>query len=357
MADPPSIRRPSPLGSTFARYVEARPAGVSGVAAGDHYHAVFRDGLDAASMSPEPEDVLVSDSPEGPVRKFLLPVDGAERVPGPLHTESVVIPMRNRRGVTHSLCVSSQVGCAMGCGFCETAQMGLVRSLTIGEIVRQWHAATFHLQARVKNVVFMGMGEPLDNLEGVLGAIEVLTDHHGPAIPMSNVTVSTVGHERGLVALRERVTRHGWRRLNLAVSINAPNDEIRSALMPVNRSLPLERLVGMLRAWPSAPNRAICAEYVLIPGVNDEPGHADELAALLRGLRCCVNVIPYNPRRDSPWPAPSEASVERFLARLMERGQFCKRRKTKGRASMAACGQLGAARIRGRRLVELTTPG
>ncbi|MEM7623839.1 MAG: radical SAM protein, partial [Planctomycetota bacterium] len=146
-----------------------------------------------------------------------------------LDIESVIIPMRGRTGTrTSTLCVSSQVGCAMKCGFCETAQMGLIRSLSAEEIVGQWFAATHLKETRIDNIVFMGMGEPMDNADEVIRAISVLTDHNGPAVPMANITVSTVGRIDGLERLGEVIRRPGWHRLGLAVSINAPNDEIRS---------------------------------------------------------------------------------------------------------------------------------
>ena len=353
----------SPLGWTHAAFVEAaRDRGERPGAASGRYAEFYREGRGDPAPTP-PHRVLESDSPEGVVRKFLLRVPGAPVRPGSralpvlgeqdLETESVVIPMQTRSGDrTFTLCVSSQVGCAMGCEFCETAQMGLLRSLSAAEIVAQWWAATHHLGERVKNVVFMGMGEPLDNLDETLRAIECLTDHRGPAVPMSNITVSTVGRVREMRRLRERVAQHGWKRLNLAVSVNAPNDEIRDRIMPMNRAAPMDELVETMERWPVRNSSAICAEYVLIPGVNDADEHADELAKRLRNVRCCVNVIPYNPRRNSPWPAPREEDVERFLRRLESAGQFCKRRRTKGRDSMAACGQLGNERIRKRKLVE-----
>ncbi|MGP1345873.1 MAG: 23S rRNA (adenine(2503)-C(2))-methyltransferase RlmN [Phycisphaerales bacterium] len=322
----------------------------------------------ALPAPPVPVKVHASESAEGEVRKFLLRVPrhaeninrrapgapGDARLPDDLETESVIIPMAHRGGRSFTLCVSSQVGCAMGCEFCETAQMGLIRSLQPREIVAQWHAARHALGAEIKNIVFMGMGEPLDNAEAVLEAIAILTDHRGPAIAMKNITISTVGRLDGLALLGERIRQDGWKRLNLAVSINAPNDAIRSRIMPINRGMPLGELIPMLVDWPMRSSSAICCEYVLIPGVNDAPEHADELAALLRPVRCCVNVIPYNPRRDSPWPAPTEEATWSFLRRLESHGQFCKYRRTKGRETMAACGQLGNERIRGRKLVGLT---
>lgn len=321
------------------------------------YASFFREGPgEFPEHSPVPSRVVTTDSPEGAVTKFLLSVPGREPGGPALETESVIIPMRRRHTTTHTLCVSSQVGCAMGCTFCETAQMGLMRSLTAGEIVRQWYAARHSLGHSIKNIVFMGMGEPLDNLDEVLRAIRVLTDPFGPSIAMSGITISTVGRIDGLLRLREQVMRPGWRSLNLAVSINAPNNAVRGRIMPVNRAMPLEELIPILETWPRRKSGAICAEYVLIPGVNDAPEHAAELCGLLKGVRCCVNVIPYNPRRDSPWPAPTEEQVWAFLRELESRGQFCKRRRTKGRDTMAACGQLGNEQIRSRKFLTLSGP-
>lgn len=362
---------PSLLGLTSAGFAaRAGELGYSEQHASELYRRFFREGFwpgsgGASAFMPAVRrvDEQVQDD-VGAVRKFLLPVAGVSGAEHrgfdagmALETESVVIPMRNRRGLTHTLCVSSQVGCAMGCAFCETAQMGLIRSLRVGEIVAQWHAARHQLGVRIDNIVFMGMGEPLDNLDAVLGAIDVLTDHLGPSVPMKRITVSTVGRLDGLARLAERVKRPGWRKLNLAVSVNAPNDRVRSELMPINRAMPLGELVKALEAWPSRASDLMCVEYVLIPGVNDSDSDADELSGLLSRVRCCVNVIPYNPRRDSPWRAPEESGVERFLRRLESNGTFCKRRKTKGRDAMAACGQLGNAAIRGRRLTGLTIAG
>ena len=358
---------PDPLGLTAAAFAaEFRRTGLGTLDAGMRaYESLYRRGDESAligaglaSSLPVIRRTLTTESPEGEVVKFLLGVPRAatgRAMPDELETESVIIPMQRRHERTFTLCVSSQVGCAMGCTFCETAQMGLIRSLSAREIVAQWLAAAWVIRADIKNIVFMGMGEPLDNVDGVVQAIEVLTDHRGPSIAMSRITVSTVGRLDGLARLRECVQRPGWKQLNLAVSINAPNDEIRSRIMPVNRSMPLDALLRSLRDWPLRKNGAICAEYVLIPGVNNAPEHAAELCARLKGLRCCVNVIPYNPRRDSPWPAPSEEAVSAFLANLESHGQFCKRRRTKGRDTMAACGQLGNEQIRRRQFVPVGT--
>ncbi|RNC80573.1 MAG: 23S rRNA (adenine(2503)-C(2))-methyltransferase RlmN [Phycisphaera sp.] len=277
-----------------------------------------------------------------------------------LPVESVVIPMLGSTGrLTHTLCVSSQVGCAMGCEFCETAQMGLVRNLTADEIVAQWFTAEYeHCRPEgktIKNIVFMGMGEPLDNLDNVLQAISVLTDNNGPAISPRNVTISTVGRVDGLWKLREQCTKEGWRRLGIAISVNAPNDSVRNEIMPINRKWNMAELQEVLIDFPRSGNVPIMIEYVLIPSVNDADEHADELVEFVRPLHCAVNIIPYNPRRDSPWPAPQEEDVERFAARVKAGGVFTKRRRTKGRDQMAACGQLGTQHIRGRKMVDITT--
>jgi 23S rRNA (adenine2503-C2)-methyltransferase len=182
---------------------------------------------------------------------------------------------------------------------------------------------------------------------------------------MSQITVSTVGRVDGLRRLTEVVARPGWKRLGIALSVNAPNDRVRSDLMPVNRRWDMRELRdAMLELLAVRPTRKIMFEYVLIPGVNDSPDDAAELAAWLapftrredRNHAGLLNVIAYNPRRDSPWPAPSAADVDRFIAELASRGVFAKPRRTRGRSQMAACGQLGTEEIRGRRLVGTHAP-
>lgn len=254
-----------------------------------------------------------------------------------LETESVLVPMQRYGQSWKTLCVSSQVGCARGCRFCETAQLGLVRNLTASEIVSQVAAARRDFGPDVRNVVFMGMGEPLDNFDNVVQAIRVLTDRAGLSFAMARVTVSTVGRVESI----HRLAQLGWRRLNVAVSLNAPNDQIRRHIMPVTRTDPMHHLREALLAYPLRKCQFFMIEYVLIPGLNDARAHALELAEYLRPVKCVVNVIPYNPRRESPWPAPSEEVVVRFMEWLSETGQMCKRRLTKGRDQMAACGQLG----------------
>jgi 23S rRNA (adenine2503-C2)-methyltransferase len=237
----------------------------------------------------------------------------------------------------------------MGCTFCETGRLGLMKSLSAAEIIAQWFIARHHFRGPIGNIVFMGMGEPMENIEAVVQSIRIFTDRNGPAIAPSHIAVSTVGRIAGIDRYRELASEPGLRQLKLAISINAPNDEIRSSIMPINRAEPMGELRQAMERWRNAQLSAILVEYVLIPDVNDRAEHADELAEYLRGIACKVNVIPYNPRRDSPWPAPSEERVKAFIERLRAAGMFVKRRRTLGRSVMAACGQLGNEKIRQRR--------
>jgi 23S rRNA (adenine2503-C2)-methyltransferase len=268
---------------------------------------------------------------DGDLTKFV------QRMEDGLETETVVVPMQRYGDSWKTLCVSSQVGCARGCAFCETGQIGLVRSLSTAEIVGQVAAAQRDFGFQISNVVFMGMGEPFDNFDNVMQAVFVLTDRSGLSFSMSSITISTVGR----IQMIRRLGALGLRRLNLAVSLNAPNDEIRARIMPVTRTDPMAELREALLAYPLRKCQFFMIEYVLIPGLNDAPEHAVELAEFLRPVKCVVNVIPYNPRHDSPWSAPSEESVVGFMTALQDAGQICKRRLTKGRDQMAACGQLG----------------
>ncbi|MCL4221220.1 MAG: 23S rRNA (adenine(2503)-C(2))-methyltransferase RlmN [Phycisphaerales bacterium] len=384
---PPDCPILDPLGMTLDQFRLA----AAGLGLGPHqalhaYRRIFRENRPAttagrlwAQANPGPiVHALEEQTPEGPTVKFLQQVSGVQSGtlstrPGfdTLTVESVLIPMIGRLGKrSYTLCLSSQVGCAMGCTFCETAQMGLIRSLTAAEIVAQWFAATHlldHAEARdIRNLVFMGMGEPMDNLDAVLQAIRVLCDSNGPALGASNITISTVGRIDGIRRLAEFTRELGFHRLGLAISINAPNDHIRSQIMPINRSSPMAELRDALLAYPMRSGGKFCFEYVLIPGVNDGPEHARQLADYLAPFGKwtrdtlplgVLNLIPYNPRHRSPWPAPTEESVESFLAHLVELGVYAKRRRTKGRQMMGACGQLGARHIRSRRVVEPTSDG
>jgi 23S rRNA (adenine2503-C2)-methyltransferase len=248
--------------------------------------------------------------------------------------ETVVIPMTNHTTV----CVSSQVGCRMGCRFCQTGQMGLRRNLSVAEIVAQVYLVTVRLGYAVRNVVFMGMGEPLDNFDAVAGAITVLSDQRGLNIAKRHITVSTAGIAPGIT----RLAALNQPRLKLAVSLNAPNDTLRDRLMPVNRRYPLDVLKAALQTYPLARGNVLFIEYVLIKGINDAPKHASQLADYLHGLPVRLNLIPYNPRRESPYQAPTPDNVDRFRQWLVDHHIFVRLRTSKGAHIQAACGQLGA---------------
>jgi len=379
MAIADDINPISPMGLTLAGYQQlCADVGIGRGKGKEGYKAVFCDGAMESGIAKilMPAVVTRQEEPgsEGSTIKFV------QRLPNPNHRladrgidfddiESVIIPMIGRSGrKTHTLCVSSQVGCAMGCDFCETAQMGLIRSLSAAEIVAQWWGARFIEGIEIDNIVFMGMGEPMDNLDEVLLAIGCLTDHNGANIPMSAITISTVGRVDGLERIKEQVQKPGWKRLGLALSLNASNDAVRSSLMPINNKWNMQRLQDILLELREVRGgRKIMIEYVLIPGVNDHEEHAKELAQWMRpflkdpsrqkgkGHSGLLNIIPYNPRRNSPWAAPTEEETNRFVELLMGHGLFVNRRRTKGRDSMAACGQLGTAEIRKRQRVELTS--
>ena len=275
---------------------------------------------------------IVSQLQDGDTKKFLL------RLADGLETESVLIPMQS--GIT--LCISSQVGCKMGCAFCETGRMGLLRSLTAAEIVMQVFVAKFVLNSPVRNIVFMGMGEPFDNYDNVMQAIRILTDPAGFGLGPSRITVST----SGCVSEVEKFMQEADPAVNLAVSINAPNDEIRSRIMPVNHRWNLTELKEVLLEYCAHPRREILIEYVLLKDINDSLECAEQLSQFLRGLRVKVNLIPYNSQRKSRFQPPDMLIQEAFMQQLWEQGYQVLLRHHKGRGIMAACGQLGNKDLR-----------
>jgi len=265
----------------------------------------------------------------GLVRKRLLALHDGRTI------ESVHLPMGRGRS---SLCVSTQVGCARACTFCETGRLGLLRNLTAGEIVAQ---VTLHSrQRRPDALVFMGMGEPLDNLDGLLQALRVLTDRHGLAYAQERLTVCTVGHVPGIAALRAL----GWKRLGLAVSLNAATDDLRASLMPHSVRYPLREIQQALVTYRQRDNLALGIHWCLLPGINDTAADARAIGAFVAPLgRTFVHVIPYNPGSAPIARAPSAGEVAAFTALLRAQGLAVRARVTKGRSVMAACGQLGGA--------------
>lgn len=264
-------------------------------------------------------------------RKYLFGLEDGESV------ESVLIPERGHS----TLCVSSQVGCAQNCRFCLTAKSRLRRNLTCGEILAQVRDIKHDLPEpeQLSNLVFMGMGEPLANLENLLAALEVITDSDvGLGFAAKRVTVSTAG----LVPQMQEFGRRS--RASLAVSLNAADNETRSRLMPINAKYPLEELLEACRRYPLPPGRRITFEYILIKGVNDSPGDADRLARLLRPIRCKVNLIPFNPHEGCGFKRPAEGSILAFQEILLRKRFTVIIRQSKGQDISAACGQLRAGR-------------
>jgi len=250
--------------------------------------------------------------------------------------ETVFIPEEDRG----TLCVSSQVGCALDCKFCSTGRQGFNRDLTVGEIVGQLWIANQKLRTPeqnrpVTNIVFMGMGEPLNNFEPVVGAMSIMLDDFAYGLSRRRVTLSTSGVVPNIRKLKDALP------VALAVSLHAPNDEIRSRIMPINDAYPIAKLLDACRDYLEvAPRDFITFEYVMLEGVNDAPDHARELAKLLKTIPSKVNLIPFNPFPDSGFKRTAMDRVKRFQRILLDAGYVATIRKTRGDDIDAACGQL-----------------
>ncbi|GMV42404.1 MAG: putative dual-specificity RNA methyltransferase RlmN [Myxococcales bacterium] len=278
---------------------------------------------------------------EATIEEAVAAPDGTEKLAlrlGDARVEAVLIPMRAGRT---TLCVSTQAGCAMACAFCATGALGLTRSLHAAEIVAQHHAASAYAAARgaeVTHVVFMGMGEPLHDYPATRDATRILLDKSGPRLDAQRVTVSTVGI---VPRIAELATDFGGR-VQLAISLHAGTDATRRRLIPVAARWNLASLREACGAWPLPGNRALMLEYVVLPGVNDGPDDLDGLVAFTQGLRCVVNLIPFNPFPSAPFQPPETAEVDRVAATLRAAGLLIKVRWPRGREVVGACGQLGA---------------
>ncbi len=288
----------------------------------------WRDGFEFDLL--EPLAVVDESGPVGLTSKALMRTrDGRE-------IECVRIPMRGEGRST--LCLSSQAGCRMGCAFCETGRGGLARNLTAAEIVSQVVTARAALGWDCRNIVFMGMGEPLDNFAELARALAVLMDDRGLGYSQERITVCTAGHVEGIRALREL----GYRRLGLSVSLGSGEQGARARLMPIAARWGLDELAAALAAYPRRRNFALGVNYCLLPGMNDAREDAAAVARFCARVgRCLVNLIPYNPGRSPIASAPSLAEQERFLGWLREEGLEARSREAKGASIMAACGQLG----------------
>ena len=267
---------------------------------------------------------VVETSTDG-TRKYLFRLGDGETV------EAVRIPMEGGRD---TLCISTQVGCAMQCSFCLTGTFGLLRNLLPSEIVNQVCAA--RRDGPIHNLVLMGMGEPLHNLENVISALEILYLDDGCGYGARRVTLSTCGLVPEMYELARRV------KVGLAVSLNATTDELRDQLMPINRTYPLAELMSACRDLPLEPRQRITFEYILIGGVNDSRSDAKRLVKLLHGIRAKVNLIPYNEHAGSDLKQPTDEAIEDFQRYLLDRQIVAIRRASKGLDISAACGQLKA---------------
>jgi 23S rRNA (adenine2503-C2)-methyltransferase len=302
----------------------------------------FRERLAERARISTPEIARVDTSTDGTQKILLRLEDGAL-------IETVLIPDGERL----TLCISSQVGCALGCRFCATGTMGLTRHMRPGEIVSQVLAAQELLlgpeQGRkadpharpVTNIVMMGMGEPLHNYDGTLAALRILTDETAFDYAPARITVSTVGLVPQMLALGEAIP------VRLAVSLHAGDPATRRDLMPIDRRYPMEEVLAACRQFPLKTRERITFEYTLLRGVNDREEDATNLAAALDGLRCKVNLLAFNEHEGAPFERPDDAAVVAFSERLRALGVEAFVRTTRGRDIAAACGQLAVGPRKG----------
>ncbi|MCL7745045.1 23S rRNA (adenine(2503)-C(2))-methyltransferase RlmN [Guyparkeria hydrothermalis] len=310
----------------------------------------LREKLKQVACIRPPEVVLDQESEDG-TRKFLLDTGSGNSV------EMVYIPEDDRA----TLCISSQVGCSLTCTFCSTGRQGFNRNLSTAEIVGQLWLAERLIEQRlatgkaISNIVFMGMGEPLLNEQAVVDAAELFLDDYGYGLSKRRVTISTSGIVPAIDRLGERLP------ISLAISLHAPNDELRNELVPINEKYPLDVLMAACDRYAKVvPHGAILYEYVMIEGVNDTLEHADEMVALLgpRREEVKVNLIPFNPFEGSGYERSSRNRIMRFAKRLRDNGINTVARKTRGDDIDAACGQLaGQVSDRSRRQDRLAKMG
>ena len=268
----------------------------------------------------------VQESTDG-TKKYLFPTIQNRFV------ETAMIPESDRRTV----CVSSQVGCKMGCLFCFTAKQGFQGQLTTGEIVNQ--IRSIDEVNEVSNIVYMGMGEPFDNLEEVLKSIEILTSEWGYAMSPRRITVSTIGIIPGMLTFLEKSEAH------LAVSLHTPFHEERQKLMPVQVAYPIEEVINEIKSWDFGRQRRISFEYILFEGLNDTIAHVKELSRILDGLKCRINLIRFHPVPGTPLKSPSEKVMQQFKDALNQKGILTTVRASRGQDIYAACGLLSTKEL------------
>ncbi len=267
--------------------------------------------------------------------KYLFKLNDAEYV------ESVI--MKYKYGYT--ICVSSQVGCKMGCKFCASTLAGFKRNLTSGEIESQIHSAEKDLGIKISHIVMMGIGEPLDNFENTVKFLKNVNDKNGLNISLRNVTVSTCGIVDKIYELADLDLQ-----ITLTISLHASNDEVRSSIMPINNKYDISQLITACKKYYSKTSRRISFEYTLIKGVNDKEKQAKELSDLLKGMNCHVNLIPVNNVKERDNEIPSEENIRNFQLMLKKRGINATIRRTLGADINASCGQLRRIKNRGEQL-------
>ncbi len=291
---------------------------------------VMREKLASMAKISVPDIIEQQESDDGTI-KWLFSLENGNAI------ETVFIP-ENDRG---TLCVSSQIGCALECSFCSTAQQGFNRNLSAAEIIGQLWAANQAMkvmprnQRVISNVVLMGMGEPLLNFNNVVAAMNIMMDDNAYGLSKRRVTIST----SGVVPALERLKAVSD--VALAVSLHATNDELRNELVPINRKYPIKQLLNACRYYVKGEHkRKVTFEYVMLDGINDKPQHARELVALIKDIPSKVNLIPFNPFPNSKYQCSSNKSIEKFRNILMKSGVIATTRKTRGDDIDAACGQL-----------------
>ena len=286
----------------------------------------FRDLLELSfSMEPSIELAQEQISKDG-TKKYLFKLSDENQI------ETVLIPEKTR----NTLCISSQVGCALGCTFCLTGTVGKIRNLKPSEILDQYLMVNKYNEDRVTNIVFMGMGEPLDNIDNLVRVINILTDPNYIGLSPKRVTVSTSGLVPKIKELGEKVS------VNLAVSLNAPRDELRDEIMPINKRYPINELLDASVNFPVPNRKYLMFEYVVLKDVNDSDSDAHTLGRLLKGIKCKINLIPFNEAQPLPYKSPSWERVLKFQEILISYKINVRIRKSRGSDILGACGQLAA---------------
>jgi 23S rRNA (adenine2503-C2)-methyltransferase len=284
--------------------------------------ALLKENYETGITSPTDVQVSVDGT-----KKYLFPALEGKFI------ETAYIP----DGKRHTVCVSSQVGCKMGCLFCMTGKQGFQGNLSSGEILNQYRSIPEWRS--ITNLVYMGMGEPLDNLEEVLKSLEVLTSDWGFALSPRRITVSTIGITPAMLEFLNRSNAH------LAVSLHTPFEEERRKLMPVQQVYPLKEVLKEIKSWDFGRQRRVSFEYILFKNFNDSASHVNELSRILQGIRCRINLIRFHPIPDTPLESPDEKTINAFKDKLSAKGITTTIRASRGQDIWAACGLLSTKKL------------